>query len=98
MKTIIVTGANSGLGLWTTKYLLDAGFRVIMACRNIEKTKLAIDAFAEFDKTKNFTILQLDLSDLESIKNFVLQLPANEEIYGLDCNAGFVYQTDFRYS
>jgi NAD(P)-dependent dehydrogenase (short-subunit alcohol dehydrogenase family) len=98
MKTIIVTGANSGLGLWTTKYLLDADFRVIMACRNIEKTKLAIDAFAEFDKTKNFTILQLDLSDLESIKNFVLQLPANEEIYGLDCNAGFVYQTDFRYS
>jgi NAD(P)-dependent dehydrogenase (short-subunit alcohol dehydrogenase family) len=98
MKTIIVTGANSGLGLWTTKYLLDADFRVIMACRNIEKTKLAIDNLPEFDKTKNYKILPLDLGELDNIKKFVEALPSNEEIYGLDCNAGFIYQTDFRYT
>jgi NAD(P)-dependent dehydrogenase (short-subunit alcohol dehydrogenase family) len=98
MKTIIVTGANSGLGLWTTKYLLDQDYKVIMACRNTEKTKLAIDNFSEFDKTKNYTILPLDLGDLESISNFVSSLSENEEIYGLDCNAGFIYQSDFRYT
>ncbi len=98
MKTIIVTGANSGLGLWTTKYLLDLDYKVIMACRNIEKTKLAIDTFPAFDKTKNYTINKLDLSDFESIENFVLALPNSEHIYGLDCNAGFIYQSDFRYN
>jgi NAD(P)-dependent dehydrogenase (short-subunit alcohol dehydrogenase family) len=98
MKTIIITGANSGLGLWTTKYLLDLNYRVIMACRNIEKTELAINAFPEFDKTKNYTIHQLDLGDFQSIENFVVSLSETEDIYGLDCNAGFIYQTDFRYT
>lgn len=98
MKTIIVTGANSGLGLWTTKYLLDLDYKVIMACRNIQKAKTAIDEFPEFDKNKEFIIKQLDLSNFESIRRFVDDLPVNEEIYGLDCNAGFVYQSDFRYT
>jgi NAD(P)-dependent dehydrogenase (short-subunit alcohol dehydrogenase family) len=98
MKTIIVTGANSGLGLWTTKYLLDLDFRVIMACRNMEKTKLAIANFPEFDKTKNYSINQLDLGDFQSIKNFVAALPENEAIYGLDCNAGLTYEGAFHYT
>jgi len=37
MKTVILTGANSGLGLWTSKYLLDLDYKVIMACQNIVK-------------------------------------------------------------
>jgi NAD(P)-dependent dehydrogenase (short-subunit alcohol dehydrogenase family) len=98
MRTIIVTGANSGLGLWTTKYLLDQDYKVIMACRNVEKTKSAIDNFIEFDKNKSYAIKQLDLADFQSIRDFVSELPPNEEIYGLDCNAGFIYQTDFRYT
>jgi protochlorophyllide reductase len=74
MKTIIVTGANSGLGLWTTKYLLDLDYRVIMACRNIEKTKKAIAEFPEFEKNKEFVIKRIDLSDFDSIRNFVTDL------------------------
>ena len=27
-----------------------------------------------------------------------MQLPANEEIYGLDCNSGITYEGDFRYT
>lgn len=98
MKTIIVTGANSGLGLWTTKYLLDLDYRVIMACRNIEKTKSIIALFPEFDKTKNYTIYQLDLGDFQSITNFVSSLADSEEIYGLNCNAGITYSGQFRYT
>ena len=98
MKTIIVTGANSGLGLWTTKYLLDQDYKVIMACRNIEKTELAINTFQEFDKSKSYIIQQLDLGDLESISNFVSLLPKNEKIFGLDCNAGITYEGEFRYT
>ncbi len=98
MKTIIVTGANSGLGLWTTKYLLDLDYKVIMACRNVEKAKTAIDEFTKFNKSKNYVINQLDLADFESIKNFVDELPENEQIYGLDCNAGIINEKEIKYT
>jgi 3-oxoacyl-ACP reductase-like protein len=36
-KVVIVTGANSGIGLETAKELLEQGARVIFASRNREK-------------------------------------------------------------
>ncbi|MBK9981000.1 MAG: SDR family NAD(P)-dependent oxidoreductase [Saprospiraceae bacterium] len=98
MKNVIVTGANSGLGLWTTKYLLDLDYSVVMACRNIEKTQKAIDEFPEFDKNKEFIIRKLDLADFESIRNFVDGLEDFETIYALDCNAGISYEGPFRFT
>jgi NAD(P)-dependent dehydrogenase (short-subunit alcohol dehydrogenase family) len=98
MKTVIVTGANSGLGLWTTKYLLDLDYRVIMACRHTDKTKKAIADFPEFDKNKQYMIKKIDLSDFASIRNFVHDLNDFKEIYGLDCNAGITYEGEFRYA
>lgn len=98
MKTVIVTGANSGLGLWTTKYLLDLDFRVIMACRNIEKTTKIIHEFSEFDKSKDYIIKKLDLADFESIRNFVENITDIDDLYGLVCNAGMSYEGQFRYT
>ncbi|MBR1417616.1 MAG: KR domain-containing protein [Synergistaceae bacterium] len=39
MKTIIITGGNSGLGLETAKFIAKKGddFSIILACRNISK-------------------------------------------------------------
>jgi NAD(P)-dependent dehydrogenase (short-subunit alcohol dehydrogenase family) len=98
MKSVIVTGANSGLGLWTTKHLLDLGYTVIMACRDIEKTQKAINKFPEFDKSKAFIIKKLDLADFESIRKFVENLSDIQDIYALDCNAGISYEGKFRYT
>jgi NAD(P)-dependent dehydrogenase (short-subunit alcohol dehydrogenase family) len=96
MKTIIVTGANSGLGLWTTKYLLDLNYRVIMACRNVEKAKKAVEEFPGFDRSKEFLIKEIDLSDFASIHRFADGLEDSKEIYGLDCNAGTMYKGPVR--
>jgi NAD(P)-dependent dehydrogenase (short-subunit alcohol dehydrogenase family) len=98
MRTVIVTGASSGLGLWTTKYLLDLNYRVIMACRDIEKTQKAVDEFPEFDKSKTFIIKKLDLADFESIRYFVNNLSDFKDIYAIDCNAGISYEGHFRYT
>ncbi len=98
MKNVIVTGANSGLGLWTAKFLLDKDYRVIMACRDIEKTQKAIDAFPDFDTAKPYIIKKLDLADFASIRKFVDDISDFKSIYALDCNAGMSYEGEFRYT
>lgn len=39
-KTVIITGANSGIGKETAKDLAKRGARVIMACRNLKSANL----------------------------------------------------------
>ena len=43
MKTIIITGANSGLGFECAKNILleNPGYFIVMACRSIEKAEKA---------------------------------------------------------
>ena len=41
-RTAIVTGANSGIGLYTAIQLAEKGAHVRLACRNIEKRRAAI--------------------------------------------------------
>ena len=40
-KVIIITGANSGLGLVSTKALAAKGATVVMACRSLQKGESA---------------------------------------------------------
>ena len=42
--TVIITGASSGVGLQAARSLAEKGWFVIMACRNIEKTKQAANS------------------------------------------------------
>ncbi|MBK8819679.1 MAG: SDR family NAD(P)-dependent oxidoreductase [Saprospiraceae bacterium] len=97
-KNVIVTGANSGLGLWTTRHLLDLGYQVILACRDVNKTKQVMAKLPKVYPENAFRIKKLDLADFTSIRSFVLNLPDDEKIYGLVCNAGISYEGDFRYT
>ena len=43
-RTILITGANSGLGLRSAEGLAAKGARVLLACRNADKAAAAIES------------------------------------------------------
>ncbi|MCH4887664.1 SDR family oxidoreductase [Acidaminobacter sp. JC074] len=88
-KNYIVTGANSGVGLETTRQLVKQGAHVVMACRRVDSAKEVAKSFTSFKGTVSFE--QLDLSDLESVKLFTKRVRSKlNKIDGLVNNAGMV--------
>ncbi|HEY8300528.1 MAG TPA: oxidoreductase [Jatrophihabitans sp.] len=64
-RTVVVTGANSGLGEATTRALAAHGARVVMACRNVAKAE-AVAARMPGE----VAVRPLDLADLASVRAF----------------------------
>lgn len=69
-KTIIVTGANAGIGLETTSTLAAKGALVIMACRNLEKAAEAARQIQARHPDARVSPATLDLADLTSVREF----------------------------
>lgn len=64
-RSVVVTGANSGLGLVTARELARVGAKVIVACRNEQK-----GAAAAAGMTGDVQVRRLDLEDLASVRDF----------------------------
>ncbi len=69
-KIAIVTGANSGIGFETAAELAGHGATVIMACRNPDKANQAADRIRERRPRGDLQVMQLDVSDLDSVRSF----------------------------
>jgi NAD(P)-dependent dehydrogenase (short-subunit alcohol dehydrogenase family) len=70
-KIILVTGANSGLGFEDVKEFARNGAKTILACRNLEKGEKALAKIKNEITEADVELMQLDLADLSSIKEFV---------------------------
>ncbi|WP_461215972.1 SDR family NAD(P)-dependent oxidoreductase [Lacticaseibacillus sp. GG6-2] len=95
-KTIIITGANSGLGFEATKQIAaqGSGYRLIMACRNLSKAQAAREAILQAVPTAQIDCLQLDTSSLAAVRAFVADFQALKlPLDGLICNAGIAGRT-----
>jgi retinol dehydrogenase-12 len=69
-KVVIVTGSNSGIGLETARILSSVGAKVIIPCRTMEKANGAIAHIQKTVPQADLLPMQLDLSDLSSVKAF----------------------------
>lgn len=77
-KTVIITGANAGIGKETATDLARRGARVILACRNTEKGEEATLAVREKSGNDNVVFRLLDLASFESIRQFASKILEDE--------------------
>ena len=88
-KTYIVTGANSGVGLETTRQLIKQGGHVVMACRRVDAAEEEAKSFTGMKGT--YDVIHCDLADLQSVRDFIEAfLGKYDRLDGLSCNAGMV--------
>ena len=69
-KIVIVTGANTGIGLCTVVDLAKRGAIIVMACRDMRKGEKALEKAKAESSSKDILLMHLDLSSLDSVRNF----------------------------
>jgi NAD(P)-dependent dehydrogenase (short-subunit alcohol dehydrogenase family) len=90
-KWVVVTGANAGLGFAIAKQMAQTGANIVMACRSLERAAAAQRQLLTDVPGAKTRIIQLDVSEPETIRSFIRQFA--EEIGQLDVlinNAGIV--------
>lgn len=89
-KTIVITGANTGLGLETARVLAGKNARVIIACRSKEKAEQARRDILADHSGADVTIVELDLSNLASVEKAAAELNKESRLDVLINNAGIM--------
>ena len=67
-RVALLTGANTGIGRVTALELAKQGAHVFAACRSAERAQSVLDEIRSIPGSGTVEFLQLDLSDLESVR------------------------------
>lgn len=78
-KTVLITGANTGIGKETAIDLAKRGARIIMACRDMEKADEALKEVIEASGNQDVVTKKLDLADSKSIREFAQTINTEEK-------------------
>ncbi|CAK9834246.1 Retinol dehydrogenase 12 [Anthophora retusa] len=74
-KTVVITGANCGIGKETARDLYSRGARVILACRDINKAEEAVNDIKECSSRYLNTII------LSAHKHLTMRVYKSGKIY-----------------
>ncbi|XHX80226.1 MAG: protochlorophyllide reductase [Stenomitos frigidus ULC029] len=86
-RTVVITGASSGVGLYAAKALAQREqWHVIMACRDLAKAEQVAQAVA-IPKDR-YTLMHIDVASLDSVRQFVTNFrETGRSLDALVCNA-----------
>ncbi|XP_039651499.1 retinol dehydrogenase 13 [Perca fluviatilis] len=78
-KTVLITGANTGIGKETALDMAQRGARVILACRDMTRARIAADDIRQQSGNGNVVVKKLDLASLQSVRDLAKDVLENEE-------------------
>jgi retinol dehydrogenase-12 len=88
-RTVLITGANTGIGRATAEELARRGARLFLACRSEAKTAPVLEAIRRQSPGVKVDFLPLDLADLDSVRACAARfLERGEPLHVLLNNAG----------
>src|SRR5579862_7565798 len=85
-RSVVVTGANSGIGLATALELAVAGYDVIGTARSADKAEVLLDAARDRGLTMRTALL--DVADAESTAKGFAEIESTTQIWAVVNNAG----------
>ncbi len=88
MKTIVITGATSGIGTQIAKQLLELGHKVVIVARDSANTKAVFSELKTINSSAEVVFESCDLADLEQVGALAVRLNKLPVIDVLINNAG----------
>ncbi len=78
-KTIIITGANSGIGKAAAIQLATLGATVVMACRSAERGAKALADVRQAANSQRVELLRVDMASQASVRGFVEEFSSRHQ-------------------
>jgi len=77
-QTVLITGANSGIGFQSARLYAKHKARVIVGVRNVEKGEVAAQRIRDEFESAEIKVMKVDMENYEVIKAFVEELGQTE--------------------
>ena len=90
-RTVVITGANAGVGYFTAEQLARAGAHVVLACRDPERAEAAVAAVRRRVRGASVEATPLDVTDRDSVDALAAALLERDRVDALVLNAGIVH-------
>ena len=95
MKVAIITGANGGMGYEEAKEALQQGYHTVMACYCPSKSEDRLQQMIAETGNSDVEIMGLDLSNLQSVRDFADQIKAKFDHIDLLMNNAGTLETGY---